>query len=127
MSRNKEAHQESSQELAVQRTEWAYERTALANERTLVAWLRTGIAVTGFGALVPRLLGNTEPELLVNLISVAFVLAGTAMVILGVRGYRTMTEQLTEQRVGAPWWLVASLAGTVEIGAILVLVLFILS
>ena len=126
MSQNKEA-QDNRQDLAVQRTEWAYERTALANERTLVAWLRTGIAVTGFGALVPRLLSGTEPEVLVNLISVAFVLAGTAMVILGVRGYRAMTDQLTEQRVSAPWWLVASLAGTVEIGAILVLVLFILS
>ena len=126
MSQNKEV-QDNRQDLAARRTEWAYERTALANERTLVAWLRTGIAVTGFGALVPRLLSNTEPEVLVNLLSVAFVLAGTAMVILGVRGYRAMADQLTERRVGAPWWLVASLAGTVEISAILVLVLFILS
>lgn len=55
-------------ELAVQQTAWASERPRLANERTLVAWLRTGLAVIGFGAIVPRVLDGVKPERLVGFV-----------------------------------------------------------
>lgn len=52
----------TTKELALQRTDWASERTRMANERTMIAWLPNGLAITGFGAIVPRLLTNIQPE-----------------------------------------------------------------
>lgn len=113
-------------ELAMQRTEWAFRRTRMANERTLIAWLRTGLAMTGFGAIVPRLLFNIEPEWLVNLIAALFVIAGIVTVIVGIRTYRETITEFSEEERGVPWWVVATLAGAIQIGAIAILVLFML-
>ena len=111
----------------MQRTEWALERTRLANERTLIAWLRTGLALVGFGAIVPRLLERVETEWLVNLIAVLFVVIGTVIVAIGVHTYRHMTARLGAAEQGIPWSVVAVLAGSIEVAAILILILFILS
>ena len=116
----------TTQELATQRTEWASERTRMANERTLIAWLRTGLAVTAFGAVVPRLLVGIENVWLIRLVSIIFVFSGTLILFFGVRGYREMALQMKSQHVGVRWWLVALLAGALQIGAILILVLFLL-
>lgn len=117
---------DSAQELAIKRTQWASERTRLANERTLIAWLRTGLAVVGFGALVPRVLSNVQAEWLVWLVSVLFVVTGSIVLFFGVRNYREMTTRLGEKQVGVSWWLVALLTGALELGAILILILFLL-
>ena len=113
-------------ELAMQRTEWASKRTRLANERTMIAWLRTGLAMTGFGAIVPRLLFNIEPEWLVNLISTLFVFAGVVTVVVGIRTYRETAHLHPETEQGIPWWVPATLAGAIQVGAVAILILFIL-
>lgn len=114
----------STQDLAEQRTEWASERTRLANERTLIAWLRTGLAITAFGAVVPQLLSSVESEWLIRFIAVLFVASGSVVLYYGIHTYREMTRRLDEDQVGIPWRLVAILAGSLELGAILILVLF---
>ena len=98
----------------------------MANKRTLIAWLRTGLAMTGFGAIVPRLLINIEPEWLVNLISALFVIVGVVTVVVGIRTYRETMHTIPEAEHGVPWWVVATLAGAIQIGAIAILILFIL-
>jgi putative membrane protein len=116
----------TTQELAVQRTEWALERTRLANDRTLIAWLRTGLALLGFGAIVPRLLDNVGAQWLVNLLAVLFVIIGTVIVAMGVHAYRHMTNVLEDATHVIPWPVIAVLAGTIEVAAVLILVLFII-
>lgn len=116
----------STTELAMQRTEWAFKRTRMANERTLISWLRTGLAMTGFGAIVPRLLINIEPEWLVDLISTLFVIAGVVTVVVGIRTYRETMLLYPDTELGIPWWAVATLAGTIQVGAVAILILFIL-
>ena len=113
--------------LAKMRTEWAFERTRLSNERTLIAWLRTGIAITAFGTVVPRLLSAVENDWIVRFISVLFVVSGTVIVYYGVHAYREMTHRLSDEQIGIPWKFVALLAGMIELGAILILVLFLFS
>ena len=115
----------SSTGLAELRTQWASERTRLANERTLIAWLRTGIAVTAFGAVVPRLLSSIENDWIVRFVSVLFVVSGAVVLYYGVHTYREMTSRLKEDQVGVPWTLVAILAGALELGAVLILILFV--
>jgi putative membrane protein len=117
----------TTQELASQRTMLASERTRLATERTLVAWVRTGLALTGFGAVVPRLLNNIQPEWLVSIIAIMFVLSGSLTVYYGVSSYRQIAGRLEEDQPGIPWWVVALLAGMIELGAILILILFLIS
>ena len=117
----------TTQELAAQRTKMASERTRMANERTMVAWVRTGLALTGFGAVVPRLLADIQPEWLVRFIAILFVVSGSLTVFYGVYSYRQITGRLEAAQVGLPWWVVALLAGMIELGAILILVLFLLS
>jgi putative membrane protein len=98
----------------------------MANERTLIAWLRTGLAMTGFGAIVPRLLVNIEPEWLVNLISALFVIVGVVTVVVGIRTYRETMNTIPETDQGVSWWMAAMLAGAIQVGAIAILILFIL-
>jgi putative membrane protein len=98
----------------------------MANERTLIAWLRTGLAMTGFGAIVPRLLFNIEPEWLVNLVSSIFVISGVVTVVVGIRTYRETMLLYPESEPGVPWWVVATLAGAIQAGAVAILILFIL-
>ena len=114
----------TTQELAVQRTKMASERTRLANERTLIAWLRTGIAITAFGAVVPRLLESVHSDWLIRLTAVLFVVSGSVVMFYGVNSYRKMTIRMEAEQVGIQWWLVAVLTAALEIGAILILVLF---
>ena len=116
----------TTSELANLRTEWASKRTRMANERTMIAWLRTGLAMTGFGAVVPRLLTNIEPAWLVNLIAALFVFAGVVTVVVGIRTYRETMEVYAESEQGLTWWVVAILAGAIQLGAIAILILFIL-
>ena len=116
----------TTQELAQQRTDWALERTRLSNERTLIAWLRTGLALLGFGAIVPRLLDGIEAQWLVNLLAVLFVLIGTVIVAMGVHAYRQMASVLTDAEQVIPWPVIAILAGAFEVAAITILILFIL-
>jgi putative membrane protein len=98
----------------------------MANERTMIAWLRTGLAMTGFGTIVPRLLFNIDPEWLVHLISALFVIAGVVTVVVGIRTYRETMLSIPETEQGVSWWVTATLAGTIQVGAILILILFIL-
>ena len=116
----------STQELAVQRTEMASERTRLANERTLIAWLRTGIAITAFGAVVPRLLEFVHSDWLVRFIAVIFVVCGSVVMFYGVHNYRQMTIRMEAEKVGIKWWMVAVMKAELEIGVILILVLFLI-
>ena len=61
---------------------------------------------------------------MVRIISILFVLCGTVIVYYAVHAYREMTQRLGEEQTGAPWSLVALLAGSIELGAVLILLLF---
>ena len=74
--------------------------------------------------MVPRLLSSVESEWLIRFISVLFVVSGSVVLYYGVHTYREMTSRMTDDQVGIPWLLVAILAGSLELGAILILVLF---
>jgi hypothetical protein len=65
-----------------------------------------------------------ESEWLVRFISVLSVISGSVVLYYGVHTYREMTNRMAEDQVGIPWLLVAILAGSLELGAILIPVLF---
>ena len=82
------------------------------------------MAATAFGAVVPRLLSSVQRDWRVRFISVLFGVSESVIVFYGVHTYREMTRHMVEDQVGIPWTLVAFLGGSLELGAILILVLF---
>jgi hypothetical protein len=47
-------------------------------------------------------------------------------VIVGIRTYRNTTATIPEVEQSAPWWVMATLAGAIQVGAAAILILFIL-
>lgn len=80
--------------------------------------------MVGFGAILPRVLDGVEPQWVAGFISVLFVVSGSVVLFFGVRNYREMTLKLEEEQVGLSWLFVAILAGALQLGALLILILF---
>ena len=65
---------DSTGELARDRTDFAEDRTVLANERTFAGWLRTAYAAIGIGLAFNALFGRVEPGWIAKLIATGFLL-----------------------------------------------------
>ena len=62
--------------LAEDRTDWAEDRTLMANERTFAGWMRTGLASVGIGLGFNALFGKLDPAWLARAIATVFILIG---------------------------------------------------
>jgi len=114
------------QGISINTTDLAIQRTRMDNERDLIAWLRTGLAITGFGAVIPGLLANIEPEWLVDLIATLFVIVGLVTLVAGVQTYHRTMASIPKALASVSSWVVATIVIAFQVGAIAVLILFIL-
>lgn len=115
MSTKKEQLQdESSQELAQDRTEqamdrtdWAEERTLLAKERTFSAWGRTGLSAMAAGLGIAHLLGSTSYPWIARTVGILLILTSGLIFVLGFMSYRKALQKLAEQNVrGTSLWVI---------------------
>lgn len=67
---------EERTDLAEDRTDWAEDRTIMANERTFAGWMRTGLAAVGIGLGFNALFGKLQPDWLPKLIATVFIIIG---------------------------------------------------
>lgn len=58
---------------AESRTDWAEDRTLLANQRTFAGWMRTGLASVGIGLAFNALFGKLEPAWFPRALATLFV------------------------------------------------------
>lgn len=98
-------------------------RDHLANERTFLAWIRTALAVIGLGVLVAKLV--TTDGVLAEVIGVAMVGFGAAMLVYSVFRYERVTNLLDNglfaaARVGP--LILAAIGLAVAIGALILLI-----
>lgn len=76
MSQSNESSQELAEErtdLSQDRTDWAEDRTVMANERTFAGWMRTGLAAVGIGLGFNAIFGKIEPAWLPKLLATVFI------------------------------------------------------
>jgi putative membrane protein len=97
---------ESKQELARDRTDWAEERTLLAKERTFSAWSRTGISAMAAGLAIARLLGTVERPWIARALGAVLIVTGAAIYAVGFLSYRKALRRLALEGVrGGPLWI----------------------
>jgi putative membrane protein len=97
-------------------------RDHLANERTFLAWVRTALAVIGLGVLLGKLVETDG--LLAEIIGLAMVGFGAAMLVYSVVRFEHVTSMLAEGkfpvgRLGP--LLLASLGMAIAVGAVILL------
>jgi putative membrane protein len=110
---------EHRDELAEQRTEWAQERTLLAKQRTFSAWIRTGLASIAVGFAVGRLLGEVQPQWLVQVIGVVLILIGSTIHAIGFWSYRRTFQKLEQAGTrGIPMWLIGTITAVLLVAAL---------
>jgi putative membrane protein len=98
-------------------------RDHLANERTFLAWVRTALAVIGLGVLVGKLVETDG--VLAEIIGLALVAFGAAMLIYSVIRFERVTTLLDERMFIAARWgpiVLAGLGLLVAIGSVVLLV-----
>jgi putative membrane protein len=97
-------------------------RDHLANERTFLAWVRTSLAVIGLGVLLGKLI-QTE-GLSAEIIGLAMVAFGAAMLAYSVVRFERVASLLNVQQFAAARWgplLLAGLGMAVAVGAAVLL------
>jgi putative membrane protein len=97
-------------------------RDHLANERTFLAWVRTSLAVIGLGVLLGKLV-QTE-GLSAEIIGLAMVAFGAAMLAYSVVRFERVASLLNVQQFAAARWgplLLAGLGMAVAVGAAVLL------
>jgi len=118
---------EQALRLARERTELALVRTRLAKERTFNAWLRTGLALMGAGVAIAKLMSDFQPQWILRLLAVLFVVIGGLIIGLGLRTYFRVIQRIEKVRVGGhPFWYILTLAILLILAAIIGLVLVLL-
>jgi putative membrane protein len=111
------------QQLAGEQTNWAHERTRLAKERTFAAWLRTALATIGVGLAIAKLLPSVEPQWLIRVLGILFVVSGGVMIILGFRAYHDVLKKLEKEGFkGISTWFINGLTLVLLLGTIIGLV-----
>lgn len=121
---------ESSQELAEERTDlaeertlWADQRTYLAQQRTFAGWIRTGLATTAVGLGIVEFIGQEEPAWLIRSVGATMTLLGALIPILALIGYRKVDTDLRRNdrpgsSIALPWLvLIAILMSVLAMGA----------
>ncbi len=97
-------------------------RDHLANERTFLAWIRTALAVIGLGVLVGKLIETDG--LAAELIGIAMVGFGAAMLIYSISRYERTLALLNKGLFAAARWgpiTLAALGLFVAVGALILL------
>ena len=117
--------------------EESHARELLASERTFLAWIRTSIAVLSFGFAIIKfdvwtrqmLQGSgisPAPTHVASSIGAIMVILGGMMSGVGAFHYRRTNKQILEGRVQASNWLVLSIAASVLLLSIAVIIYLIL-
>ena len=118
----------SKQELAVERTDLAAQRTTFAKQRTFAAWVRTGLSSMSVGFGIVKLLPDVEPRWLVVLMGCVMIGVGGFMQVIGFTGYYRAVKRLKGAGVmGAPLWMLATIAGGLLLCAVIMLILIALA
>ncbi|MEN0040276.1 MAG: DUF202 domain-containing protein [Pseudomonadota bacterium] len=71
---DKPVDEKSSNELAIDRTDWAEDRTVQANERTFAGWMRTGMAATGLAIALQAVFGEMDVWWVPKAVATIFIL-----------------------------------------------------
>lgn len=87
-------------------------RFTLANERTFLAWVRTSLALVAGGVALAHLV-VLQPGWLQVMISIALVLAGALLCVLGYFHWRACDRALRADRPLPPPWFALGLVGLV--------------
>lgn len=90
---------ESSGELADQRTNLAEDRNIMAMERTFAGWMRTAFAAIGIGLAFKAVFGEFEPPWLARAIATGFILAGGLLAISAQRRACETLDKLNSHRL----------------------------
>lgn len=105
----------------------SYDRTVLAEERTFSAWVRTGLAGVATGVAIVKLLPDSEPRWLLQLLGGVFIVVGGIAFGLGYWAYRDALLKWKKATPRAmPFWLIAGVRFLLVISAVLALSLVIL-
>ena len=100
----------------------------MAAERTNFSVLRTRLAISGAGAVIVAILGETWPEWLSLLVSAVFIVIGYTMIIVILNNYQKIVNRLQIERklnVMSPR-LTIFLTAILQLGLVIVFALFIL-
>lgn len=76
----------------------ALERTRLANRRTLLAYIRTGLSFIALGIALFQLL----TQVIWNILGIAAICTGTALVIGGFFSYKSFDRNIKETSEEGP-------------------------
>lgn len=87
---------EERTEWAEERTEWADQRTYLAQQRTFSGWLRTGLTSMAVGFGIAEFVEDVEPQWLISLVALLFMITGGVVVALAFVSYRKVSLKLKE-------------------------------
>ena len=92
--------QRSSNELALERTNWALNRTIMGLDRTLMALVRTAVSLIGFGFTIYKFLealkGKSDVAIRPNAprnLGLFLILLGMALLVVGIFQYQTLKKK----------------------------------
>ncbi len=98
----------------------------MAEERTFSAWMRSGLAAVGAAVAIVKMLPNSEPRWLVQLLGVILIVAGMMAFAFGFWGYRAGSRYwIAALPRGIPIWLMGVFTALLIVGALLSLVLIV--
>jgi putative membrane protein len=115
---------ESEQQSAEKRKDWALERTLLAKERTFSAWMRTGLSTIAVGFAIVKLLEGMGPPWIIHTAGAVLIFTGSAIQVMGFLGYRDTFRKLQEEGVEArSIWFIGFISAAVLFSSGLVVIL----
>lgn len=113
---------DSKEELASDRTDFAEDRTVLAHERSFAGWLRTGMAAVGIGLAFHALFKALEPDWVAKVIATVFLVIAILVFWSAERRASQSLQRLDAHKVEAlrpmrlkrlSWTLIAATAALV--------------
>lgn len=81
-------------EKAQTRTDWAEDRTILANERTFSSWTGTGLGSLGMAVALQAVFGAVEPTWVAKTVASVFVLASIYIFLSALRNTKQARERM---------------------------------
>ncbi|WP_170003440.1 YidH family protein [Pseudopontixanthobacter vadosimaris] len=99
MSDDTNSSNDSSIDLAEQRTDLAEDRNIMAVERTFAGWMRTAFAAIGIGLAFRAVFGEFQPPWLAKAIATMFVAAGGILAIVAQRRTCKTMARLNSHRM----------------------------
>lgn len=119
----------TSEELAKDRTDLAEDRTIMATERTFAGWMRTAFAAIGIGLGFKALFGALDPTWLPKAIATLFIALGAIFAISAERRACRTFERLSANTVDVPdlpslKWIAYAVAGGAAVLVVALWVLF---